>query len=233
VIQQAWLQHLKGSAILFRGACGTANLDNVALESSTGVLIHTAPDLDESCVQILADVPTEEIPGCRVNAANNIWTGDILNEDYQRPLYLSFTNTTLTGAIHTYDVEHWNRLFAPYAGVRYTADPATGLYVNAADPGETGSNFRVADPSAIYGWLCPFGDYDAVRGTYLTLDDSSVWNVTADSELNGLTAAPGAVIRGTVTVDGAPVDVSAGGSWTGRITVTPASTPVSGEASAS
>ena len=40
-----------------------------------------------------------------------------------------------------------------------------------------------------------------------------------------------AVVNGTVTVDGAAVDVSAGGSWEGDIVVTPAG--ASGEASGS
>ena len=231
VIQQAWLDHLKGAAILFRGACGTANLENVALESSNGVIIMSCVDLDESTIQILDDVATEEIPGCQVNSVDNDWTGDIVNEDYQRPMVLDFRNTTLTGAIHTYDNAHWNALFADYADVSYVLDPATNLYVNAADPTETGSNFRVVDPSAIYGWLCAFEEYDAVRGTFLTMDADSVWNVTEESNLNRLTVAPGAVITGGVTVDGAAVDITAGGTWEGDIVVTPAAGSASGEAS--
>ncbi len=222
VLQQAWLDHIRGAAVLFRGACGVANLENVQLESSNGVLIQSCVDLDESTVQILDDVATEAIPGCQVNSIGNDWTGDIVNEDYQRPMLLDFADTTLTGAIRTCDNTHWNALFADYAAVTYIQDPATGLYVNAADATETGSNFRVVDPNAIYGWLCAFEDYAAVRGTFLTMDAGSVWNVTGESNLNGLTLAPGAVVNGTVTVDGAAVDVSAGGRWTGDIVVTPA-----------
>lgn len=219
VLQQAWMDHLAGSAILFRGACGVANLTNVTLESSTGILIHSGLDLDESSVQILDDVATEDIPGCQVNSVDNTWTGDIVNEDYQRPMYLDFVNTTLTGSIRTYDVDHWNSVFAEYADITYVVDETTGLYVNAADPTDTASSFKAVDPTNIYGWLCAFDSYDAVRGTYLTLDETSVWNVTAESNLMGLTVAPGAIINGTVTVDGTVVDVSAGGSWTGDIRV--------------
>ncbi len=222
VIQQAWLDHLKGAAIVFRGACGVANLENTALESSTGVLILSCVDLDESTIQIQDDVATEEIPGCQVNSIGNDWTGDIVNEDYQRPMYLDLKSTTLTGAIRTYDNAHWNDLFAEYADVSYVQDPGTGLYVNAADPADTGSNYRVVDPNAIFGWLCAFADYAAVRGTYLTMDAGSVWNVTETSNLNGLTVEAGASVSGAVTVDGAAVDISKGGSWTGDIVVTPA-----------
>lgn len=221
IAQQAWMDHMTGSAILFRGASGIANLTNVRLESSTDVLIHSVLDLDESAIQILDDVATADIPGGQVNSVDNVWTGDIVNEDYQRPLYLDFVNTTLTGAIHTYDIDHWNAIFADYADVTYVVDPATNRYVNADDPTDTASNFKAVDPTNIYGWLCAFDHYDAVRGTYLTMDETSVWNVTAESNLMGLTVAPGAVIHGTVTVDGAVVDVTSGGTWAGNIVVTP------------
>lgn len=228
VAQQAWMDHMTGSAILFRGACGIANLTNVKLESSTGILIHSVLDLDESCIQILEDVATEDIPGGQVNSVDNVWEGDIVNEDYQRPLYLDFVNTTLTGAIRTYDIDHWNALYADYADVTYVVDPVTNRYVNAADPTDTASSYKAVDPSVIYSWICAFDSYDAVRGTYLTMDASSIWNVTEESTLMGLTVAPGAVINGTVTVDGAVVDISAGGSWEGNIVVSPAA--ASGEA---
>lgn len=221
VLQQAWMDHLAGSAILFRGACGIANLTNVKLESATGVLIRSGLDLDESSVQILDDVATEDIPGCQVNSVDNVWEGDIVNEDYQRPMYLDFVNTSLTGAIYTYDVDHWNAVFADYADLSYVTDPETGLYINIADPTDTASNYKAVDPGRIYSWICAYDSYDAVRGTYLSLDESSVWNVTAESNLMGLTAASGAMVNGIVTVDGETVDVSAGGSWRGDIRVQP------------
>jgi len=59
------------------------------------------------------------------------------------------------------------------------------------------------------------------HGLSLTLTNGAVWNVTETSYLTELTVDGGAV-RGTVTVDGAPVDVSAGGSWSGEIVVAPA-----------
>ncbi len=68
---------------------------------------------------------------------------------------------------------------------------------------------------------------------YLNLTDGAVWNVTGESYLAELTVDADSVVNGVVTVDGAVVDVSAGGSFAGSIVVTPAvsSTEPSGEAS--
>ena len=239
VLQQAWMDHLAGSTVLFRGACADAYLTNVDLRSSNGIIIQSVVDLDESTIQILDDVATEDIHGACVYSVDNNWTGDIANEDYQRPMVLDFVNTTLTGAIYTGDMEDWNALFADYADVSYSVDPATGWYVNDADPSDTCESYKAVDPSNIYGWLCPFTEYNAVRGTFLSLDGDSVWNVTGRSNLNSLTTAAGAAVNGVVIVDGVVTDVSRGGTWTGDIVVMPAqasgetSAQPSGEASAS
>ena len=221
VIMQAWMDHLAGSTIVFRGACGIADLTNVKLETSNGIIIQSVVDLDESTIQILDDVATKDIPGCIVNSTDNVWEGNISNEDYQRPMYLNFVNTTLTGAIITLGVDNENALYAEYADVSYALGD-DGYYYNVDDPTETKETFKVTDPSVIYSWLCAFETYDAVRGTYLDMDATSVWNVTEESNLNSLTVAAGAVINGVVTVDGEVVDVTAGGTWAGDIVVTPA-----------
>ena len=72
-------------------------------------------------------------------------------------------------------------------------------------------------------------EYGESKGVSLTLCGGSVWNVTGESSLDALTVEAGCEIIGVVTVDGETVDVSAGGSWTGDIVVTPAN--ASGEAS--
>ncbi len=58
------------------------------------------------------------------------------------------------------------------------------------------------------------------NGVIVSLAGGSVWTVTGDSYLTSLTVEPGSVIEGVVTVDGAEVDASQGGSWTGSILVT-------------
>mgnify|MGYP007069901931 CR=1 FL=1 len=56
----------------------------------------------------------------------------------------------------------------------------------------------------------------------VSLANGSVWNVTGESYLTSLTVDAGSVVNGVVTVDGAAVDVSGGGSWQGSILVVPA-----------
>lgn len=65
---------------------------------------------------------------------------------------------------------------------------------------------------------------------YLTLENGAAWNVTGVSYLARLNVTADSVIDGVVTVNGATVDVSAGGSWEGDIVVSPAN--ASGEPSA-
>lgn len=65
---------------------------------------------------------------------------------------------------------------------------------------------------------------------YLTLENGAAWNVTGVSYLARLNVTADSAIDGVVTVNGATVDVSAGGSWEGDIVVSPAN--ASGEPSA-
>ncbi len=225
----AYLDHMRGSVIEFRSSNADVRMENCELESANGILIQSVVNMDGSAVQILDDVPTEDILGICIESVGNDWTGDISHEDYQRPMRLTLRDTTLTGAIRAPGIDEWLALWEDFADVHYTADPETGLYVNDADPTDTGETYCVQDPNNIYLWATGVTEYNAVRGVTLTMDAGSVWHVTGASNLRGLTVEAGAVIDGEVTVDGVAVDVSAGGSWEGDIVVTPAG--ASGEAS--
>ena len=219
---EMYLEHMHGSVIAFRSCNADVRLENCELESSSGVLFQSIIDLDGSAVQILDDITTENISGICIESIGNDWTGDILHEDYQRPMRITLTDTTLTGALRAGTLEDWLALWEDYADLSYSVSAETGLYVNDADPDDTAENFRIQDPDEIYEWATGITEYNAVRGIYLTMDADSVWNVTDESQLASLTAAPGAVISGIVTVDGETVDISAGGTWAGTIVVTPA-----------
>ncbi len=219
---EMYLEHQTGSVMEFRSCNADVQLENCELESANGILFQSVIDMDGSAVQILDDIPTEDISGICIQSTGNDWTGDISHEDYQRPMRLTLEDSTLTGAIYAPGVEEWLALWDGFETLSYSLDPETGLYVNDADPTDTCESYRIQDPDEIYAWATAITDYEAVRGVYLDMDAASVWNVTAESTLVSLTMAPGAQINGTVTVDGAAVDVSAGGSWTGTIIVSPA-----------
>jgi hypothetical protein len=134
---------------------------------------------------------------------------------------LTLEDTTLTGAIYAGSMEDWLNLWTDFADLSYSLDSETGLYVDDADPTDTAENYRIQDPEEIYEWAVGVTEYNAVRGVYLSMDAQSVWNVTGESNLASLTVEAGAVIEGVVTVDGTVVDITAGGTWTGDIIVTP------------
>ena len=219
---EMYLAHQKGSVMEFRSSNADVRLENVQLQSANGILFQSVIDMDGSAVQILDDIPTERISGICILSVDNDWIGDISHEDYQRPMRLTMEGSTLTGAIYAPGVEDWLALWEGFETLSYSLDPATGLYVNDADPTDTCESYRMQDPDEIYEWATAITTYDAVRGVYLDMDGDSVWNVTAQSALASLTMAPGAQINGTVTVNGAAVDTSNGGNWIGDITVIPA-----------
>ena len=213
---------MRGSVIEFRSSNADVRLENCELDSANGILFQSVVNLDSSAVQILDDIPTENIPGICIESVGNDWTGDISHEDYQRPMYLTLTGSTLTGAIRAPGIEEWLAMWEPYADVHYTLDEETGLYVNDQDPTDVNETYQARDPNNVFLWATGVTEYHAVRGVSLTMDAASVWHVTDASNLRALTAASGAVVDGFVTVDGEIVDVSAGGSWEGDIVVTPA-----------
>ncbi|MCD7770005.1 MAG: hypothetical protein LUH36_07830, partial [Oscillospiraceae bacterium] len=133
---EMYLAHQKGSVFEFRSCNADVYLESCELESANGILFQSIIDLDGSAVQILDDIATEDIPGICIESVGNDWTGDISHEDYQRPMYLTLEDTTLTGAIYAGTIEDWLALWEGYAEVSYTLDEATGLYLNDAGPSD-------------------------------------------------------------------------------------------------
>ena len=104
---------------------------------------------------------------------------------------LNFDNVKVTGVISSASADHLQ----------------DELYINEEDY----KLFGVLEHT-----VCPAVN----NGVIVNLAGGSVWNVTGDSWLTSLTVEAGSVVNGIVSVNGAVVDVSAGGSWTGEILVT-------------
>ncbi|MCD7768521.1 MAG: hypothetical protein LUH36_00150, partial [Oscillospiraceae bacterium] len=122
-------------------------------------------------------------------------TGDVKNYDYQRCVEILLDNTSWTGASLVWEAEDWNAYW----------DYADGM-------------------DSVYWCNLDAETYNVEHhGTSLTLDNGSVWTVSADSQLDSLTiSADSQVIYGEATVDGEAVTLEAGQTYEGEIVITAA-----------
>lgn len=212
---QKYLEYTEGDVILLKSVNAEIVLDNADMESYNGVLIHSVLNNDTSTPATPAGTnPT----GTKISMADMDVTGDILDEDYERTMYLTLDNTSLTGRIVSGTCESWNTYWME-AG--YAEDYTIGLASNTFGS-EAPLDAFVHDIIMRDDGTWELTEYADEQGTELTLKNGSVWTVTGDSTLTKLTVNAGSVIDGVVTVNGAITDVSHGGTWEGVIRVTPA-----------
>ena len=130
-------------------------------------------------------------------------SGDVKNYDYQRNVEVVLDGTAWTGASLVWEAADWNA-FWDYA------EGMNGVYWCNLDA----EKYNVAH-----------------HGTALTLENGSVWTVSADSALDSLViGADCAVVYATATVNGVAVTLQPGQSYEGDIVIT-AAAGASGEAS--
>ena len=96
-----------------------------------------------------------------VSMTNMAVTGDVIDEDYQRDMYLTLDGSSLTGAVNYYDCAHWNEVaqaegFTDYA-LDASYDTVHGTYITLTN----GSVWTVTARSTLLG---------------LTIDDTSAVN---------------------------------------------------------
>ena len=103
----AYNSRYAGACIVTKSANTYAVLDGTRMESWNGELIHTMINSDSN-VNNIAD--GDETIGSTVIFQNMDVAGDIVHDDYQRELYLTLDNTTLTGAVYCSTWEDWNAL---------------------------------------------------------------------------------------------------------------------------
>ena len=198
-----YIDLVKGAIFLVKSAYADIDLTRCTAESTSDTLLMTAVNSDSmSCYALREHDMTGR--GTDLTLTGCDISGDVKAYDYQRNCTVNLVNSTWSGAYETWTKEQWDALWSD--GAR--ADELC---------------FWILDPAVYHD--------GAGNGSALTMDAASRWIVTGPSRLMRLTVAPGGVIDGMVTVNGAAVDVSAGGSWTGDILVTPALSAASGEAS--
>lgn len=201
VAAQEYIDFTRGSIFVVKSAYADIDLTDCAVESYSDTLLMTAVNSDSMSAYALA---SHEMTGrgTDMTLTDCDIAGDVKAYDYQRNCVVNLVNTTWTGAYETWDKDTWDAVWSEEC----KADPIC---------------YWVLDPETYHT--------GAGNGSALTVDKSSVWNVTGESQLTRLTVEEGGVIHGTVTVNGETVDITSGGAWEGEILVRPAA--ASGEAS--
>lgn len=183
---------VKGAVFLTKSTSADVHLTNCTVKSSSGILLMTALNSDSMSRYAKAENDMAG-KGTTLTLTDCDISGSVAAYDYQRNATVVLENSTWTGAVETWDKDTWDAAWSADC----TADEKC---------------YWILDP-AVY--------HDGTgNGSSLIIDATSVWNPAGESQLVSLTVAAGAVINGTVTVDGKEVDVSKGGSWEGVIVVT-------------
>ncbi len=212
---QKYIEHTEGSVILLRGTNAEVDLDNVTMESYSGVLIQSVLNNDTSTPETPAGTGAV---GNRITMKDMSVEGDILDEDYERVMTITMDGTELTGKIVSGTCDSWTEYWLDAGFVEeYTIGLATnnfgaeeplGGFVHSIVMNDDGTDYEIVE----------YGDD---QGTELTMTNGSVWNVTETSSLTVLTIDDTSVLNGVLYVDGVePAAVA--GTYAGQIIVEPA-----------
>ena len=182
----------KGAIFCLYSAVADIDLVRCELDSYSDTILMTTVNNDPMCPRFIKTGGTAYTT--KLTMTDMDVTGDVKNYDYQRPVAVTLSGTTWSGAAETWTAEDWDGYWA------YARD-----YENV-------------------NWIDLGQEYDkTTRGTAVELLDGSVWNVTGDSVLESLTISEdSAVIYGSATVNGTPTELLPGQTYTGEIVITAA-----------
>jgi len=204
------MKYIHGSVFWIRGASVDIKLEDVDLESSSGVLFHSTVDMTNwRYSQVPDGVASKNI---HIDLADMSARGDIVHDDYQRKMSVNLTGASLEGAV-TYDtVTGWNEKIAASVDEHW-GDAAV---LKAAYEEKNGAGSSQLNRETVLKNLVLETDYAAVWGLDMSIDANSSWTVTGTSRLTSLTIARGAKVnapagrRLTMTVDGVETDIEPG-----------------------
>lgn len=149
--RQAYIDYHAGSVIAVKSSNADIVLDQVTMKADSkgsGALIHTLINNDSKWMITVPD--GETYPGVKVAMTDMKVEGNILHEDYQRDMYLSLADTTLTGSITSGTVAQWNALCKEKGFESYIIDPdgyktVHGVHLTLA----SGSAWKVTGKSTL------------------------------------------------------------------------------------
>ena len=183
-------KNLYGSLILVRSMNGDFTFDNTDARPANGVLAQTVITYDPPMAIGYAAVGEgDALPGVSVTFRNGEYTGDLLHQDYQRPMTVTVgENSVWSGAVVSGTWQGWNDLWseeallavlkengyedAPFAGETWAADVQENL-IRADDTGYADTENLGAD---------------------VTVTAGGTWIVTGTSTMSSLTLEEGAVL---------------------------------------
>ena len=116
----AYIDYVTGAAILVKSTSADIALNDVEIQSSTGVALLTALNSDSMSRYLKQDVGS----GVNVTVTDSTIDGDFIHDDYQRDMTVTLDNTTLNGDITFSTSDEWNEMWSAYA------DDETACWVN-------------------------------------------------------------------------------------------------------
>ena len=116
----AYVDYVTGAAILVKSTSADIALNDVEIQSSTGVALLTALNSDSMSRYLKQDVGS----GVNVTVTDTTIDGDFIHDDYQRDMTVTLDNTTLNGDITFSTSDEWNEMWSAYA------DDETACWVN-------------------------------------------------------------------------------------------------------
>ena len=116
----AYVDYVTGAAILVKSTSADIALNDVEIQSSTGVALLTALNSDSMSRYLKQDVGS----GVNVTVTDSTIDGDFIHDDYQRDMTVTLDNTTLNGDITFSTSDEWNEMWSAYA------DDETACWVN-------------------------------------------------------------------------------------------------------
>jgi len=160
----AYIDYVTGAAILVKSTSADITLDDVEIQSSTGVALLTALNSDSMSRYLKQDVGS----GVNVTITNSAIDGDFIHDDYQRDMTVTLDGSTLNGDISFSTAEEWNEKWPAYA------DDESACWVNLD------ANIYITDTHATALTLANGSVWNVKESSKL-----STLTVSADSTVNG------------------------------------------------
>jgi hypothetical protein len=204
------MKYIHGDVFWIRGASVEIKLEDVDLESSSGVLFHSTVDMTNwSFSKVQDGVASKNI---HIDLADMKVRGDIIHDDYQRKMNVELAATSLEGAVTYATVTGWNEKIAASVDGNWGSAEA----LKTAYEEKNGAGSSQLNKEAVLKNLVLETDYSKVWGLDMSIDAKSSWTVADTSRLTSLTIARGAKVKApagrrlTMTVDGVETDIKAG-----------------------